>query len=64
MLSASLLFILSCAMTFLWLLTAEQLPQQLAGIIIRHIDSPWMLLLCVNLLFLVLGCSGMISARY
>jgi C4-dicarboxylate transporter DctM subunit len=55
-LSACLLFILSCAMTFLWLLTAEQVPQQLADIIIEHIHSPWMFLLCVNLLFLVLGC--------
>jgi len=55
-LSACLLFILACAMTFLWLLTAEQLPQQLADIIIAHIHSPWMFLLCVNLLFLVLGC--------
>ncbi len=55
-LSASLLFILACAMTFLWLLTAEQVPQQLADIIIIHIHSPWMFLLCVNLLFLILGC--------
>lgn len=55
-LSACLLFILSCAMTFLWLLTAEQIPQQLADIIIAYIDNPWVFLLCVNLLFLVLGC--------
>ncbi|WP_228721445.1 TRAP transporter large permease [Desulfosediminicola ganghwensis] len=55
-LSACLLFILACAMTFLWLLTAEQIPQQLADIIVQHINSPWMFLLCVNLLFLILGC--------
>jgi len=55
-LSACLLFILSCAMTFIWLLTAEQIPQQLADIIITHISSPWMFLLTVNILFLVLGC--------
>ncbi|MFW5636272.1 MAG: TRAP transporter large permease subunit, partial [Thermodesulfobacteriota bacterium] len=55
-LSACLLFILSCAMTFIWLLTAEQIPQQLADIIIRHISNPWMFLLTVNILFLVLGC--------
>ena len=55
-LSACLLFILSCAMTFIWLLTAEQIPQQLADIIIQHIHSPWMFLLTVNILFLVLGC--------
>lgn len=55
-LSACLLFILSCAMTFIWLLTAEQIPQQLADIIIGRISSPWMFLLTVNLLFLILGC--------
>ncbi|HSL39613.1 MAG TPA: TRAP transporter large permease, partial [Desulforhopalus sp.] len=55
-LSACLLFILSCAMTFVWLLTAEQLPQQLAALILSTIDSPWMFLLTVNLLFLILGC--------
>ncbi len=55
-LSACLLFILSCAMTFVWLLTAQELPQQLAAIILAHIHSPWLFLLAVNLLFLVLGC--------
>ncbi len=55
-LSACLLFILSTAMTFIWLLTAEQIPHQLADIIIEHINSPWMFLLTVNVLFLVLGC--------
>jgi C4-dicarboxylate transporter DctM subunit len=53
---ACLLFILSCAMTFIWLLTAEQIPHKLADIIIHYIDSPWMFLLTVNLLFLILGC--------
>ncbi len=55
-LSACLLFILSCAMTFIWLLTAEQIPQQLADIIISRIHSPWLFLFSVNILFLVLGC--------
>jgi C4-dicarboxylate transporter, DctM subunit len=55
-LSACLLFILSTAMTFIWLLTAEQIPHQLADIIIQHIHSPWMFLLTVNILFLLLGC--------
>ncbi len=55
-LSACLLFILSCAMTFIWLLTAEQIPQQLADIIIFHIHNAWMFLLTVNILFFVVGC--------
>ncbi len=55
-LSACLLFILSCAMTFIWLLTAQQIPNQLADLIMLHIHTPWMFLLTVNILFLVLGC--------
>jgi C4-dicarboxylate transporter DctM subunit len=55
-LSACLLFILSCAMTFIWLLTSQQIPHHLAEIIIRYIDSPVMFLLAVNILFLILGC--------
>jgi C4-dicarboxylate transporter DctM subunit len=43
-------------MTFIWLLTAEQIPQHLAEIVISHFDSPWMFLLMVNILFLILGC--------
>nr|NJM04052.1 TRAP transporter large permease subunit [Desulfobacula sp.] len=54
--SACLLFILSCAMTFIWLLTSQQIPHHLADIIIRYIDSPVMFLLTVNVLFLILGC--------
>ncbi len=55
-LSACLLFILSCAMTFIWLLTAEQLPIKLADFIMQHIHSAWMFLLAVNILFLIMGC--------
>jgi C4-dicarboxylate transporter DctM subunit len=55
-LSACLLFILSCAMTFLWLLTAQQIPHQLADLVIHYIHSPVMFLLTINILFLVLGC--------
>jgi C4-dicarboxylate transporter DctM subunit len=55
-LAACLLFILSCAMTFVWLLTAEQIPVQLADFIMEHIHSPWTFLLAINLLFLLLGC--------
>ena len=54
--SACLLFILSCAMTFIWLLTSEQIPNQLADFIMTHIHSAWMFLLMINVLFLVLGC--------
>jgi C4-dicarboxylate transporter DctM subunit len=55
-LSACLLFILCCAMTFIWLLTAQELPNQLADLIIRFIDSPFIFLLVVNVFLLAIGC--------
>jgi C4-dicarboxylate transporter DctM subunit len=55
-LSACLLFILACAMTFIWLLTSQQIPHQMADFIIHYIDSPVLFLLAVNVLFLILGC--------
>ncbi|KIX14926.1 TRAP transporter large permease [Dethiosulfatarculus sandiegensis] len=54
-LSACLLFILSCAMTFVWLLTAEELPIQVADFVIGMVDSWWMFMLLVAVLFLLMG---------
>jgi C4-dicarboxylate transporter DctM subunit len=54
-LSACLLFILSCAMTFVWLLTAEELPIQVADFVIGLVDSWWMFMLLVAVLFLLMG---------
>ena len=56
-LSACLLFILACAMTFSWLLTSEQLPNLMADYIIRHVDSWWMFMIGVSLFFLVTGAA-------
>jgi len=55
-LSSCLLFLLAGAMTFNWLLTAEQVPGRIAELILTHIHSSWTFLLMVNLLLLVLGC--------
>jgi C4-dicarboxylate transporter DctM subunit len=54
-LSSCLLFILACAMTFVWLLTAEQIPVAVADWMIGLVDSWWMFLLLVALLFLLMG---------
>ena len=54
-LSASLLFILACAMTFVWFLTAEQLPNLLADFIIAHVSSWWMFMILVTVFFLITG---------
>lgn len=57
LLSSCLLFILACAMTFVWLLTSEQLPNQLADVIISHVDSWWLFLLLISIFFLITGAA-------
>jgi C4-dicarboxylate transporter DctM subunit len=54
-LAGSLLFILSCAMSFIWMLTVEQIPVKLAEIIITHIESTWLFLLAINGVLLIVG---------
>lgn len=54
-LSGSLLLILACAMTFVWLLTSQGLPAQIAEWVVGRVDSAWLFLLLVNVLFLLLG---------
>lgn len=54
-LSSCLLFIVACAMTLIWLLTANRLPHEVADIITAHVSSGWVFLLLVNILFLILG---------
>jgi C4-dicarboxylate transporter DctM subunit len=54
-LSGSLLFILSCAMTFIWLLTTEQIPEQLAEVTMKVAHTPNMFLFLVVVLFLFMG---------
>ncbi len=54
-LSGALLFILSCAMTFVWLLTSEQIPQQVANTVVHYVHHWWTFLIAVNILFLIMG---------
>ncbi len=54
-LAACLLFILASAMTLVWLLTAQQIPHQIADIITAHVHSGWVFLILVNILFLLIG---------
>jgi len=62
-LSGCLLFILSCAMTFIWLLTLEQIPVRLADAIVSNIDSKWVFLLAINgALFLIGALMDIVTA--
>lgn len=54
-LSGCLLFILSCAMSFIWLLTVEQIPIKLAEAIVSNIQNKWLFLLAINGVLLMIG---------
>jgi len=54
-LSGCLLFILSCAMSFIWLLTVEQIPLKLAEVIITNVHDKWLFLLAINVVLLIIG---------
>lgn len=55
-LSSALLFIISCAMTFIWLLTREKLPVTAADFITAHIQNKYIFLLAINVFLLLVGC--------
>ncbi|MFV0437782.1 MAG: TRAP transporter large permease [Desulfopila sp.] len=55
-LSSALLFIISCAMTFIWLLTREKLPVTVADFIVSHIQNKYLFLFAINIFLLLVGC--------
>jgi len=55
-LSSTLLFIIACAMTFIWLLTREQMPVIAAEYITTHIHNKYVFLLVINIFLLLVGC--------
>ena len=55
-LSSALLFIIACAMTFIWLLTREKLPVEAADFITAHIQNKYVFLFAINIFLLLVGC--------
>jgi C4-dicarboxylate transporter DctM subunit len=55
-LSSALLFIIACAMTFIWLLTRETIPQIAADFLTTHIQNKYLFLLLINIFLLLVGC--------
>ncbi len=53
--SAAVMFIIDAAAPFSWMLTVNQIPQTLAALATEFIQSPYMLLLIINVLFLIGG---------
>ncbi|AWI60241.1 TRAP transporter large permease [Sinorhizobium fredii] len=54
--TASVLFIVTAASIFAWLLTISQAAQLLSGAILTITDNKWVFLILVNLLMLFVGC--------
>jgi C4-dicarboxylate transporter DctM subunit len=54
--AAMIMFIITAAAAFSWLLTAQQIPQGVAAWMNQAFTQPWMFLLAVNVLLLVVGC--------
>ena len=54
--TASVLFIVTAASIFAWLLTVSQAAQLLSAWIFTLTDTPWVFLILVNLLLLIVGC--------
>ncbi|TNC64244.1 TRAP transporter large permease [Rubellimicrobium roseum] len=54
--TASVLFIVTAASIFAWLLTVSQAAQLLSAWIFALTDTPWVFLILVNLLLLIVGC--------
>lgn len=54
--TASVLFIVTAAAVFAWLLTTTQAAQMLADAMLGVTDSKWVFLLMVNVLILFVGC--------
>lgn len=54
--TAAVLFIVTAASVFAWLLTVSQAAQMLSGAILTITDNKWVFLILVNLLMLFVGC--------
>lgn len=53
--TSKLLFIITNALLFGWVLTVGDVPQQIAEVSATWFESPWMFLLMVNIVLLILG---------
>lgn len=56
MMSAVVMVVVGATSSLAWLITVEQVPAQLAGLVNRYATTQWMFLLLVNVCLLALGC--------
>jgi tripartite ATP-independent transporter DctM subunit len=53
--TAIIMFIISSAAIFAWVLTVEQVPEQMSSLLLGISKSPWVLLMIVNGILLIVG---------
>lgn len=53
--TGAVMIIIMASSTIQWVLTAERVPQELAGWVAASISDPWMVILALNLVMLVVG---------
>ncbi len=55
MMTGAVMFIIMASSTIQWVLTSEQVPQNLAAFVTSAFSEPWMVILALNLVMLVVG---------
>ncbi len=53
--STLVLFIISVASVFSWIITRELIPQQIANLLVNVSSKPWVILLIINVILLIVG---------
>lgn len=55
MMTGAVMIIIMASSTIQWVLTAEQVPQQLAAVVTGAFSEPWMVILALNIVMLIIG---------
>jgi tripartite ATP-independent transporter DctM subunit len=54
--TASIMYIIAMASFLSWVITSEQIPQQIAQFFFNVSDQPWIIIIMLNIMILLLGC--------
>ena len=54
--TASIMYIIGMASFLSWVITSEQIPQQVAQFFFQVSEQPWVIIILLNVMILLLGC--------
>jgi len=54
--TASIMYIIGMASFLSWVITSEQIPQQVARFFFEFSEQPWVIIIMLNIVILLLGC--------